>query len=207
MNEKESKKKPVYVTQFINKRLEESAQISFCDHPSGLFIPPNSTFEMETEDALDIYARFSKVQYMRNGDIKLTKRNGWEAVEQKLDYGSPYIVKFFNRDGSNWVSVYLGGEHNRPFLVPRGIPRFVGVSLDSPFVKYTEWIWEFQLHKEKIEGSGYFTESWGLRQYGIERPKSELKEIGELIKKKELENAQKAAEINVNAYLKEKGLS
>lgn len=207
MNEKESEKKPCYVTEFINKRLSESAQIMFCDRPSGLFVPANSSFEMESENPLELYSRFSKVQFLRNGDIKLTERGGWKEIEKGLDYGSPYVVKFFNRDGSTWESVYLGGEHNRPFLVPKGIPRFIGVSLNSQFVKYTAWIWEFQLHKEKIEGSGYYTENWGLRQYGIERPKSELKKIGELIKKRDMENAQKAAEQNVDAYLKQKGLS
>lgn len=204
MSEKEQK---TYKTEFINKRLEESAQIMFATQPSGLFVPPNSSFIMESENPLELYSRFSKVQFLRNGDIKLTERSNWKDIEKGLDYGSPYVVKFFNRDGSAWVSVYLDAEHNRPFLVPKGIPRYIGVSLDSQFVKYTEYIWEFQLHKEKIEGSSYFTETWGLRQFGIERPKAELKKIGELIKKKELENAQKTAEINVNAYLREKGLS
>lgn len=203
MNEKEQK---TYKTEFINKRLEESAQIMFATSPSGLFVPPNSSFIMESEDPFELYSRFSKVQFLRNGDIKLTERSGWKDVEKTMDYGSPYVCKFFNRDGSTWVSVYLDAEHNRPFVVPKGIPRYVGVSLDSQFVKYTEYIWEFQLHKEKISGSGYFTETWGLRQYGIERPKSELKKIGELITERDLKNAEQTAKRNVDAYVKQRGL-
>ena len=202
MNEKK-----VYKTEFINKRLEESAQIMFANSPSGLFVPPNSTFELETEDGLDLYARFSKVQYMRNGDVKLSERSNWKDVEKTLNYGSPYVVKFWNRDGANWVGIYLDNLNNRPVMIPKGIPRYLAVSLDSQYVKFTEYKWVFELRREKIENTNYFTESWGLRQYGIERPKEELKKIGELIKKRDIENAQKTAEINVNAYLKQKGLS
>lgn len=202
MNEKQ-----IFKTEFVNKRLEESAQIMFATRPSGLFVPPNSTFEIETEDPLDMYARFSKIQFLRNGDIKPTERSGWKEIEKTLNYGTPYVVKFSNRDGANWVGVYLDNLGNRPTLIPKGIPRYLAVSLDSQYVRYSEYIWEFQLRKEPIEGTGYFTETWGLRQFGIERPKEELKKIGELIKKRDLENAQKTAEINVNNYLKQKGLS
>ena len=202
-----TEKKRTFKTEFINKRLEESAQIMFADKPSGLFVPANSTFEIETENPLDLYARFSKVQFMRNLDIKLTERSGWKDTEKTLDYGTPYVVKFFNRDGANWVGVYLDNLGNRPTLIPKGIPRYLGVSLDSQYVRYTEYRWEFQLHKEPIEGTGYFTETWGLRQYGIEREKSELKKIGELIKERDMESAKETAERNVDNYLKQKGLS
>lgn len=198
--------KQIFKTEFVNRRTDQSAQIMFANSPSGLFVPPHSTFELESEDPLDMYARFSKVQFLRNGDIKLSQRAGWAELEKTLNYGSPWVVKFWNRDGSTWESIYLGGEHNRPVMIPKGIPRYLPVSLDSIYVRYTEFIWEFQLRKEKIENSSYFTETWGLQRYGIERPKEELKKIGELIKKRDIENAKKIAEKNVNAYVKQRGL-
>lgn len=207
MNEKESEKKPVYVTQFINKRQQESAQIMFHNGASGIFIPANSTFEIETMDAKDMYARFSKIQFMRNGDTKTTIRSKWADIEKTLDYGSEWTCEFFNRDGSLWESVYLDNLGNRPVLIPKGIPRILPLTIDSGYIRFEKFIWEFQLHKEKIEGTNYFTESWGLRRFGIERPKAELKEIGELIKKRDLESAQKTAEQNVDIYLKRRGLN
>lgn len=207
MNEKESEKKPIYVTEFVNKRQQESAQIMFATGASGIFVPANSTFEIETEDPLDLYSRFSKIQFMRNGDIKTTIRNGWKDVEKTLDYGSEYVCEFFNRDGSLWESIYLDNLGNRPVLIPKGIPRFLPLTLDSSYIKFKRFIWEFQLHKEKIEGTNYFTESWGLRRFGIEREKSELIEIAQLIKKRDMENAQKSAEQNVDVYLKQRGLT
>lgn len=208
MNEKESEKKPVYVTEFINKRLQESAQIMFTTGASGIFVPANSKFEIETEDALDMYARFSKVQFMRNGDTKLTIRSEWkEKTEKTLNYGSPYVCEFYNRDGSLWESVYLDNLGNRPVLIPKGIPRFLPLTIDSTYIKFKKFIWEFQLHKEKIEGTNYFTESWGLRRFGVERDKKELIEIAKKIKERDLKNAQKSAERNVDVYLKQRGLT
>jgi len=202
-----SEKKPIFVTEFVNKRLQESAQIMFANGASGIFVPANSTFEIETEDPLDMYARFSKIQFMRNGDIKPTIRSKWADIEQTLNYGSPYVCEFYNRDGALWESVYLDNLGNRPTLIPKGIPRFLPLTIDSGYIKFKKFIWEFQLHKEKIEGTNYTTQSWGLRRFGIEREKSELKKISELIRKRDLESAQKSAEQNVNAYLQQRGLN
>ncbi len=199
--------KPIFVTEFVNKRLQESAQIMFANGASGIFVPANSTFEIETEDPLDLYARFSKIQFMRNGDIKPTDRSGWKEIEKTLNYGSPYVCEFHNRDGSLWESVYLDNLGNRPVLIPKGIPRFLPLTIDSGYIKFKKFVWEFQLHKEPIEGTSYFTETWGLRRFGIERPKEELKEIAELIKRRDLGNAQKSAERNVDAYLQQRGLN
>jgi hypothetical protein len=206
MSEKESEKKPIYVTEFVNKRQQESAQIMFANGASGIFVPANSTFELETEDKLDMYARFSKIQFMRNGDIKTTVRSDWKKVEETLDYGSQFVCEFYNRDGSLWESVYLDNLGNRPVLIPKGVPRFLPLTIDSTYIKFKKFIWEFQLHKEKISGTNYFTETWGLRRYGIERDKKELKEIVELIKERDLGNAQKSAKQNVDAYLTLRGL-
>jgi len=207
MSKKESEKKPIFVTEFVNKRQQESAQIMFATSASGIFVPANSTFEIETEDPLDMYARFSKIQFLRNGDIKTTIRSGWKDIEKTLNFGSQWTCEFYNRDGSLWESIYLDNLGNRPTLIPKGIPRILPLTIDSIYIKFQKFIWEFQLHKEKIEGTNYFTETWGLRRFGIERPKEELKKIRELIKKRDMENAKKSAEINVNTYLKQRGLT
>lgn len=198
-----SEKEQIFKTEFINKRLQESAQIMFSTGASGIFVPANSTFEIETEDPLDLYAKFSKIQFLRNGDIKTTERSGWKEP----DYGSPYVCEFFNRDGSLWESVYLDNLGNRPVLIPKGIPRFLPLTIDSGYIKFKKFVWEFQLHKEKIEGTSYFTESWGLRRFGIEREKSELQEIAKLIKERDLKNATETAKRNVDVYLKDRGLA
>lgn len=203
-----SEKERIFKTEFVNKRQKESAQIMFATGASGIFVPANSTFEIETEDPLDLYARFSKIQFMRNGDIKPTLRSGWkEKIEKTLNYGSPWVCEFCNRDGALWESIYLDNLGNKPVLIPKGIPRILPLTIDSGYIKFRKFVWEFQLHKEKIEGTSYFTETWGLRRYGIERDKEELKKIGELITKRDLENAQKSAEKNVNAYLRQRGLT
>lgn len=206
MSEKESERERIFKTEFINRKTDQSVQIMFADRPSGLFVPPNASFIMENDDPLELYSRYEKVQYLRNNDVKLTLRKNWAEIEKTLDYGELYMCEFWNRDGSTWVSVYLGGERNRPTLIPKSIPRFLGVPLDSMYVKFTKYIWQFEIRKTKIEGSNYFTEEWGLQQYGIERPKEELKKIGELIKERDLKIAKENTERNVDIFVKQRGL-
>jgi len=202
-----SEKKPIYVTEFVNKRMQESAQIMFSTGASGIFVPANSTFKIETEDPLDLYAKFSKIQFLRNGDTKLTVRSGWADEEKKLNYGSPYVCEFYNRDGSLFESVYLDNLGNRPTLIPKGIPRTLPLTIDSGYIKFKKFIWEFQLHKEKISGTNYFTESWGLRRFGVERDKKELQEIAKKIKERDMKIATENAERNINVFIKQRGLS
>ena len=201
-----SKKEQIFKTEFVNKRQRESAQIMFANGASGIFVPADSTFEIETEDPLDLYAKFSKIQFLRNGDIKPSVRSGWKEIEKTLNRGSKWTCEFHNRDGSLWEAVYLDNLGNRPVLIPKGIPRILPLTLDSVYIKFEKFVWEFQLHKDKIEGTSYFTETWGLRRFGIERPKEELKEIAKLIKERDLGNAQKSAKKNVDAYLRLRGL-
>lgn len=197
--------KQIFKTEFVNKRDTET-MILFENSPSNFVVKPHTTFELETDNPTALYYPYSKVQYLRNGDVKVTERPNWNEIQKTIDYGLPYLVRFFNRDGSLFEGIYLTERDGRPTLFPKGIPRFIGVSLDSPYVKFKEYIWQYMLTSEKFGKSDYTTKSWGLKRVGIDRPKKELAEIVKLLKEREMRIASEIAGRNVEAYAQKIGM-
>ncbi len=98
----------------------------------NLQLKPNEKFEFVTDDLKNMWARFSKVDYIENTvkgemELKMTERKEWEKPEGK------YLCDFLNLTQTEWkfYSQWSGNFTIFPF-----IPKLVNLSVLNPYARF-----------------------------------------------------------------------
>ncbi len=98
----------------------------------NLQLKPNEKFEFVTDDLKNMWARFSKVDYIENTvrgemELKTTQRKEWEKPEGK------YLCDFLNLTQTEWkfYSQWSGNFTIFPF-----IPKLINLSVLNPYARF-----------------------------------------------------------------------
>lgn len=107
------------------------------EHPElntykNLQLRPNQKFEFVTDDPENIWARFSKVDYIEDAikkemEIKVVERKDWQKPEGK------YLCEWLNLTQTEWqfYSKWAGNFTVFPF-----IPKLINLSVLNPYARF-----------------------------------------------------------------------
>lgn len=136
-----------------------------------LQLKPNQKYEFEVPDMNNLWARFSKVDYIENTvrgemQIKVTERKDWQKPEGK------YLCDFLNTTQTEWqfYSKWAGNFTVFPF-----IPKLINLSVLNPYARFKK----VEIHYvRKVDPISQTLKPRSATAVGLDiRSKAELEEL------------------------------